>query len=84
MGMTKTAEALQTDTIEIAAGATGWTRIASLPQAGTAELREALLTLAEDGVIELEPEPLGFRITPADRAAAVIVGGEPMHLIKLI
>lgn len=82
MGMTKTAEALLTDIIEIAARG-GWTRIASLPQAGTPELEEALRILHTDEVLDVEPEPFGFRITAADRASEIMIGGEARHLIQM-
>lgn len=83
MGMTKTTEALKTDIIEAAARG-GWVRISELEGTGTEEMRKALEELAQDGVIEIEPEPMGWRITEADRAAAVVIGGEPRHLIRMI
>ena len=46
------------------------------------QLGDAITDLLDDEDFTAEPEPFGFRITPADRAAGPIIGGEARHLIK--
>lgn len=45
------------------------------------ELAAAITELMDDEDFTAEPEPFGFRITPADRAVAPIISGEARHLI---
>ncbi len=48
-----------------------------------ADVDTALVALLADDAVRLEPEPFGFRITPADRDAAIHVGGEDRHLLAI-
>jgi hypothetical protein len=47
------------------------------------DLDASLLRLDRAGVIQLEPNPHRFQLTPADHQSAVHLGGEDMHLAYL-
>jgi hypothetical protein len=55
-------------------------RLADLPRE---EVDAALRQLADGDRAALEPEPFGHRIGPAERDAAIYIGGEDRHLIKV-
>jgi hypothetical protein len=52
------------------------TRLSDLPRA---EVDAALRDLIRDDRVRLEPEPFGHRIGPAERDAAIHIGGEDRH-----
>jgi len=82
--MTETAEAI-TRIIEAYGERTGqWVRlaeIAKLTGLSREELAMAMLELIGDEDFRIEPEPLWHRVTKADRAVQVKIGGEYRHLI---
>jgi hypothetical protein len=64
-----------------------WVRLADLratslsDDMGEEELTRQLQRLGKTGRFTLAPDPNGRAITPADRAAAVMIGGDENHLI---
>jgi hypothetical protein len=46
------------------------------------ELAEAFEALMDDPKFQAEPNPFGWRITPADREMAPVIGDEARHLIR--
>ncbi len=64
-----------------------WTRLADIKAAAglTQDGLERGVTflLAETDDVEVEPEPFGWRITAEMREAAVVLGGEARHLVRL-
>lgn len=61
-----------------------WTRIADLITATGRtrnEIHTALRELRADGLIRIESDPITWNITEADRAAAIVIGGEDMHVV---
>lgn len=47
------------------------------------ELDQALERMLDSPEVQLEPEPFGHRIGPAERAAAVHIGGEDRHKLAI-
>ncbi|MFG1608303.1 hypothetical protein [Actinoplanes sp. NPDC049265] len=64
-----------------------WVGLASLrstlADVPRAEVDQALIALMDDPDVRLEPESHRRRIEPADREAAVLVGGEPRHKLAI-
>lgn len=48
------------------------------------EVAATLLRLDRDRVIQLEPDPYRLGLTQADRECAVRLGGEDMHLLRVV
>jgi hypothetical protein len=62
-----------------------WARIGTVQEIlgwDADELADAVTEALADETFRAEPEPHRHRITEADRAYAVTVGGEPRHLIS--
>jgi hypothetical protein len=66
---------------------TEWTSLADL-RALTGLSRTEFATAAtaayRAGQVRLEPQPIGYLITAADKAEAITIGGEPRHLAALV
>ncbi len=64
-----------------------WTRLADIKAAAGLtqdELERGVRYLLEETEdVEVEPEPFGHRITAEVREAAVVLGGEARHLLRL-
>lgn len=56
---------------------------AQLDDLPRAEQDAALRQLIGDDRVDLEPEPFGHRIGPAERDAAIHIGGEDRHKIRI-
>ncbi len=54
-----------------------------LPEIGRADFDAELLRLNRERVIQLDPDPDRRKLTDRRRAAAVVVGGEDMHLVSM-
>jgi hypothetical protein len=83
--MNKTTAAIITDLIEgyTEAGAR-WVRLADIAKAKgltAAEIAEGVSDLAGDADFRVEADPMGHRVTDADRAYGPMIGGEQCHLI---
>jgi hypothetical protein len=48
-----------------------------------ADLDKALIRLHDASDVRIEPEPFGHRIGPAERSAAVHIGGEDRHKLAI-
>lgn len=57
---------------------------AKLDDVGRAELDAEMLRLLDAGIVHIAPNADQQRLTPADRAAALVIGGKPKHLIKFV
>lgn len=71
-------------TITTACQTDGWARLATVRMESgltRAAADAALHELHTAGAIRLEPQPHRHRLTAADHAAALLLGGEPRHLI---
>ena len=72
---------------ELAAGPGEWVDLTALRPllggASKAEVDEALVRMLAAPDVHLEPEPFGHRIGPAERRAAVHVGGEDRHKLAI-
>jgi hypothetical protein len=72
---------------ELAAGPGEWVDLTALRPllggASKAEVDEALVRMLAAPGVHLEPEPFGHRIGPAERRAAVHVGGEDRHKLAI-
>ena len=55
---------------------------AALPHVGFDALSGMLLAMDADRLIQLEPDPDRLGLTAAMKAAAVLLAGEPMHLMR--
>jgi hypothetical protein len=65
-----------------ASGCTALTRLrAELPDLGRADLDQALLDMDNARQLQLEPNPHRLALTADDRASAIWLGGEDMHLV---
>jgi hypothetical protein len=72
----------------IAAGPGAWVSLLDIREAlrGTprADVDQALRNLLQSDDIRLEPEPMRWRITADQDAAAIRIGGEDRHLIAIL
>lgn len=85
MTQTSTAAAITTIFEAIGNRPGQWIRVTELAEATGLtrdEMKEAFIQLMDGEGFWAEPEPMGFRITPADRAVAPVIGEEARHLIK--
>ena len=86
MGMTQTMEAAIASIFEAIGNRPGqWIRVTEVAEAtglGREELKAAFIELMAGEGFWAEPEPMGFRVTPADRAVAPVIGEEARHIIK--
>ena len=55
-----------------------------LPDIGREQLDTELLRLLDDGVVNIAPNPDQQKLTPKDKAAAIMIGGKLKHLVKFI
>lgn len=83
--MTKTTAAAITDITEAYGNPAGrWVRVADIAAAANltpTDIHNAITELLDDDDFRAEPDPIGSRITDADRYYAPVIGGEPRHLI---
>lgn len=56
---------------------------AHLSHLSRAEIDAALYEMIDDDDVSVEPETSGFRIGPAEKAAAIVIGGEDHHLLRI-
>ena len=56
---------------------------ALLADVSKAELDKTLEQMLDSPDVQLEPEPFGHRIGPAERRAAVLIGGEDRHKLAI-
>lgn len=72
---------------ELTDGAGTWVKLADLrvqlTDVSKAELDKALEEMLDSPDVQLEPEPFGHRIGPAERDAAVHIGGEDRHKLAI-
>jgi hypothetical protein len=72
---------------ELAATPGAWIKLADLRtllvDVSKAELDKTLERMLDSPEVQLEPEPFGHRIGPAERLAAVHIGGEDRHQIAI-
>lgn len=55
----------------------------ALAHIGRGTLDQALMALYDAQTVSIEPQPFGHRIGPADKTAAIVIGGEDHHLIAV-